>query len=173
MSERRNSKGNRMSFQYHLIGYLKWLSEIRKLAKGQQVYQQKNGKADDRQTEGENPYRQDLPQGSEGENPTGKNCNPYRQDLPPNLRIEHLSFSNEKEPPLSVEARQVETGSPSKPKNRIGYTPEFETFWRSYPTTPNMSKATAGRLNPSNLKLISVCHCLHCHVAQGDRRPAR
>lgn len=32
-----------------------------------------------------------------------------------------------------------------KPKKRTGYPPDFEAFWKSYPTDPNMSKAEAGK----------------------------
>lgn len=33
--------------------------------------------------------------------------------------------------------------TPKKPKRKISYTADFEAFWRTYPTTPNMSKLRA------------------------------
>jgi hypothetical protein len=47
--------------------------------------------------------------------------------------------------PRSGETADCSVASPSKPKTpkRLSYTPDFEAFWKTYPTTPNMPKAEA------------------------------
>jgi hypothetical protein len=47
--------------------------------------------------------------------------------------------------PRSDEPGDCSEASPSKPKTRkrVSYTPDFEAFWKAYPTTANMPKAEA------------------------------
>jgi hypothetical protein len=58
--------------------------------------------------------------------------------------------------PLSDETGDCSAAIPSKPKTRkrISYTPDFEAFWKAYPTTVNMPKTEAfnawQRLDPAD-----------------------